>query len=236
LLSLLGVKYILVDERGNLPYGFEFVKRYDNDQVPVYREPGFYQRGKRLIAPMLYENKYYLPFGFTYDRYISEDDFNGMSAQEKEVAIIKAFVATDAEIFPSDIRKLEKTEALSGADEKVFEEDVLDRKQATLKLGVFRSDYWAGTIKNEKHRMLCLAIPYDPGWSAWSNGARMPIKKINAGLMGILLRPGEHHVEMKYTPCGGFLGVIVTMLGGIIYIGVNIANRKRVCAGPPARL
>lgn len=77
LYSIDSVKYYVTDNKysGIIPYGFEYLECVDGYNI--------------------YENKYFLPFGFTYDKAISYDDWNKLSVVEKEETLMKAIVLND---------------------------------------------------------------------------------------------------------------------------------------------
>lgn len=76
--ALACVKYYSLkdSETARLPYGFEEVetKEIDGEQYHIYK------------------NKYALPLGYTYDSVISEEEFESLSALEKQEAMLQAAV------------------------------------------------------------------------------------------------------------------------------------------------
>lgn len=91
LLSLSSVKYY-IGEKGDelsIPYGFKKIDNFKK-QVP-YR---YVTKGKASYPTTynLYENKYYLPFGYTYDKFILESEIEKKSGIDKEEAMLQAAV------------------------------------------------------------------------------------------------------------------------------------------------
>lgn len=78
LLTLAGVKYFVLRENGNSiePYGFEEVSRVKNhDKTDV-----------------IFKNKYYLPLGYTFNTFLSEEQYKCFSALEKQLAQVQAII------------------------------------------------------------------------------------------------------------------------------------------------
>jgi len=75
LLSLFNVKYYAIRGKAPVPYGFFQVDRNDRD--------------------IILENKYFLPLGYTYDKYISKDQFNLLNPVAKQEAMLQAAVVDD---------------------------------------------------------------------------------------------------------------------------------------------
>lgn len=94
LLSLSSVKYY-INEKGDelsVPYGFKKIDEFEK-QVP-YR---YVTKGNASFSTTynLYENKYYLPLGYTYDNFVLESDIEKKSGIEKEEAMLQAAVLED---------------------------------------------------------------------------------------------------------------------------------------------
>lgn len=81
--ALAGVRYYLTDSSrdGNVPYGF----------VPAVL-PGSDGAENDLL---LYENQYPLPFGYSYDSWISEEDYEKLSPVEREEVLLHGVLLGD---------------------------------------------------------------------------------------------------------------------------------------------
>ena len=57
------------------------------------------------------------------------------------------------------------------------------------------------------------SIPYEDGWSAYVNGEKVDIEKVNVGFMAIRVNAGTNvKIEFKYRTPGLFLGVAITVV------------------------
>jgi uncharacterized membrane protein YfhO len=60
---------------------------------------------------------------------------------------------------------------------------------------------------------LILADTYFPGWTATIDGQATPIIETFGALRGVVIEPGEHHVEYSYRPASAMAGAALTLLG-----------------------
>lgn len=84
-----------------------------------------------------------------------------------------------------------------------------------------------GEISVSKDKILCLSIPYDKGWKAYVDGERVELYQANTAFMALELEKGDHVVELKYTPSGMVVGMVLTAAGLASLAGIIIYNRKK---------
>ena len=77
--TLVGVKYFLAKSGSAIPFGYEYVTAFGDVRI--------------------FKNKYSLPLGFTYDAYMTVNDFNKLPSHQKDEVLLKAFV-TDSDSVP----------------------------------------------------------------------------------------------------------------------------------------
>lgn len=81
----------------------------------------------------------------------------------------------------------------------------------------FSNTYLRFDFYQESESILCLSLNYDPGWSAFVNGEKTEVFRINGGMMGIHLADGNQTVELKFVPLGLKTGIMVTSVSLLIY-------------------
>lgn len=84
-----------------------------------------------------------------------------------------------------------------------------------------------GNISVSKDKMLCIAIPYDEGWSAYVDGEKVKIYQANTAFMAVELSAGNHHVELRYWTPGLTAGIILSLIGTISLVILIIYWHKR---------
>lgn len=88
--------------------------------------------------------------------------------------------------------------------------------------------YISGTVYAESNRILYTSIPYDSGWSVYVDGNKTETFKIGDSQLGVMLKPGQHEIEFKYTPKGLYLGAGVSGVTLISLAAVTVLKlRKR---------
>lgn len=107
-----------------------------------------------------------------------------------------------------------------------YEEQVAELSENCLEDLVISDNNIKGKISLEKDKLLCLALPYSPGWSAYVDGKKTEIVTANIGCMGILLSEGEHTVELRYfTPYLAF-GIALSCVGWITFAACLVIEKK----------
>ena len=76
-----------------------------------------------------------------------------------------------------------------------------------------------------ENRILCLAVPYEKGWSAYIDGKKCTIYRTNSMFMGIEIPQGTHSVEFRYATPGLRIGACIT---GIVLIGLIIYSMRKI--------
>ncbi len=71
-------------------------------------------------------------------------------------------------------------------------------------------------------------VPFEQGWSATVNGNKVDVEKVNSGLMAVFCQAGQNKIRFNYMTPGLKEGLIVSILGILIFIGYIVyINRKK---------
>lgn len=84
-----------------------------------------------------------------------------------------------------------------------------------------------GTVSGSKEKLLCIAVPYSKGWTAYVDGAETEVKCVNGVYNGFEITPGEHEIIMVYRTPGLSLGLLLGLAGVCGFIGVVIYWRRK---------
>lgn len=80
----------------------------------------------------------------------------------------------------------------------------------------------------DEKNMVLLPMNFDEGWDITVNGKKTTEAARVAGLFtGILLQPGTNEISMKYTPPGLKIGILMTLVSGLLVLGVFLIYRKK---------
>lgn len=90
-----------------------------------------------------------------------------------------------------------------------------------------RNGYWRIETNNPAPAMLVLSETYYPGWRVTVSNRSAKILKAYTAVRAICVPPGDHVVEMVYTPIIYILGGLISAVGLIVVIAAVIWLKKR---------
>ncbi len=211
--SLLSVKYLL-----NRTGGDNFLEDDTKDpQMPgfeyVSSSGGYY----------IYENKNYIPYGFTYDYYITKEQCDTFTADERSNVMLKALVLDKeqeekyshlfknvSEDFNVTYDGGETNRLIIPMTKESYAADCADRAaNSAVYFNTDNKGFTAG-ITNNRENLVFFSVPYDEGWSATVNGNPVTIEKVNIGFMAVLVPAGDNTIRFEYETPGLKMGVIIS--------------------------
>src|SRR5262249_5965265 len=109
--------------------------------------------------------------------------------------------------------------------------DALAERRATaMNIHSFRQTQIQGTVRVNKNGIVVFQMPFDAGWHAFSNGRPTQTLKVDGGLLGVVLKDGEHRIELRYQPPLLHAGAAVTLLSfGVLLLSLWKWPRIRLC-------
>ena len=203
--SLLSVKYMYAQKNEVNPdsvlcQGFEFYKE----------ENGYY----------IFKNVNYIPMGFTFDYYITEEEYEAVPNTQRDKVLTSALVLTNSQIlqYSGDI------EHLPGGPDHYMSYDNF-QKQAALRSrsSAFEFDCDAhgfnAKIYLNKNNLVFFSVAYDEGWTAYVNGVETEIEKVSYGMCAVYAPAGDNEITFIYkTPYLG-LSAALSAIGVAIWAG-----------------
>ena len=86
-----------------------------------------------------------------------------------------------------------------------------------------------GDITVDTDQMLVISLPYQSGWTAWVDGEKTDIQKVNYQYMGLNLTPGTHSIRLHYQLPGLHYAFLITAGGAGVFVLIILFNffRKR---------
>lgn len=113
-------------------------------------------------------------------------------------------------------------------DQQVFEKVIQELKGREMQLEVFKDGYIKGSYTASKDGQLLLSMPYDSGWRIFVNGTRVEAKEGVEALEVIPVVEGENQIEMKYYVPGMEIGILLSVIGILMFAGICYLSRKKV--------
>jgi uncharacterized membrane protein YfhO len=205
-----GEKYVLAEDPRPFQRAlqYEFVKRYEKDS--------------------LFRNARFLPLGLAFDRYLTHDVFLKLSPRDKPAALLHAVVLPNkSEADQLGLVEANVLDIEEAARSFSFADIVVERRKSALELASFSQTKIEGKVRLDKKSILVLQTPFDSGWRALQDGQAASVLKVDVGLLGVALEPGEHKVELRYrTP---FLtAACVVSLVSLLILGLGVWRWPRL--------
>jgi uncharacterized membrane protein YfhO len=174
------------------------------------------------------KNRYALPLGFTYTRYIPKSVFDDMPAVFRRIAVMKGFVIDDSRVeMLSDFKQVSLTELKRPYTFEVYGKDVASLRSQHLNITEHGQNSIKGTIDLTEKRLVFFSIPFDKGWQALVDGKPAKLLLVNVGFMGLVLDQGQHKVALRFSPRFWLPGTFISLFSIFIYlILVLIRHRK----------
>ena len=207
--SLLSVKYLVnptneesfLDSEGQpLMTGFEYSKT----------DGGYY----------IYENENYIPFGFSYDYYMTEDFCENYNNNARSRLMLKAILLSDEQVkkygdILTDIA--DSDEFFLFTDEEI-QEDSQNRAQTAAHEFSVDNQGFTARVKRDDKSLVFFSVPFEEGWSCTVNGKAAQIEKVNAGFMAVAVDEGESVIRFDYTTPGLNLGIKITFISVTLFL------------------
>ncbi len=180
---------------------------------------------------LVLKNKYNLPFGYTYNQYIKQSDFDKLSMNQKDFVSLQACVLKDEDASLASGLKVYNPADTVLNNQFSFEKyksEVDKLGQNSLSLSNFSDKKFAGQIKADAPEIMYLSFPLDKGWNLKLDGADAKLIYVNNGMTGVYLTKGDHKVEMEYKLRLFNKGVMLIPIGILLMLGLFIMGKKNV--------
>lgn len=107
------------------------------------------------------------------------------------------------------------------------EEYVEHLRENTLEELCITDNGITGKISLDRSKMLVLSIPYENGWTAYVDGEKQDVERVNLMYSGIMLKPGNHEIELRFHIPGLKISILISALAIFIFITALMIRRKR---------
>lgn len=176
----------------------------------------------------VFKNKFSLPFGFTYDKGIGEDEFKKLSPTQKDFCLLRACVIgnEDKATFNA-IKPFNVADTVAPITFDNYQAYGNELKKDEFKISKFSENNIIGSVNTTDSKILFFSIPFDEGWKATLNGQEAKLYRLNCGLTGLMTQKGNNTVELKFTPRYKNLGAMVSLISLLVFIGLLAFNFYR---------
>ncbi len=212
---LLSVKYLL-----NRTGGESFVENSGDTKMPYYKyvttSGGYY----------IYQNECYIPYGFSYDYYMSKSFCDNYKQSDRGALMLKAIALSDRQIKEysgildniEDLKKSGANNSKLSLTQEAYKADCKELSKTSAYYFNTTKNGFTAKVKREKKNLVFFSVPYDEGWSATVNGKPAKIERVNVGFMAVLVPKGDSTIEFSYKTPGLSLGLKTTAGGVAVFI------------------
>ena len=218
--ALLSVKYLLDPLIENSK---EFMDEYGNTEMPGYKYIGT-QNGYKV-----YENEYYIPMGFTYNYYMTEEQAEMFSENRIDRMLLKALLVSEDDV--KEVSKLlpnisedynvgtsESGKKMVSFTEERYKKDCVERAESAVDVFKYDSNGFSATTTLDEANYVFFSVPFEDGWSATVNGNPVEILKANKGFMAVRAEAGANEIVFTYETPGLKIGLIITVLAAFVAV------------------
>ena len=182
---------------------------------------------------MLYENENYVPMGFTYDYYITEESYETTVKNTRANLLMRALVLSeeDAETYGKYLEKLPEAK-LDDLWYDTYVSDCADRRASACSTFQMTNSGFHAEITLKKDDLVFFSVPYDDGFTAYVNGEETEVIRVDEGLMAVLAPAGENTIDFVYQADGYSLASKVSLAAlavFVLYAGYFVWKKKKHC-------
>ena len=182
---------------------------------------------------MLYENENYVPMGFTYDYYITEESYETTVKNTRANLLMRALVLSeeDAETYGKYLEKLPDAK-LDDLWYDTYVSDCADRRASACSSFQMTNSGFHAEITLKKDDLVFFSVPYDDGFTAYVNGEETDVIRVDEGLMAVLAPAGENTIDFVYQADGYSLASKVSLAAlaaFALYAGYFVWKKKKHC-------
>ncbi len=171
----------------------------------------------------IWENDYYIPYGFTYDYYLSQESYeNDFNQSNRLYMLLKAIVLSDEQIEKYGDILSELPEDMTSFSEDRYYQDCADRAETTCDSFDTSSTGFSASITLDSANLVFFSIPYHDGWTAYVNGVETDIERVNIGFMAVLCDAGTSQIEFVFETPMLKAGAVATGISVVIFISYAV--------------
>ena len=185
----------------------------------------------------LYHNDNYVPMGFTYDYYVTEATYETSIKTLRSNLLLRALVLEDEDVEKYSSYLTELPDALlDDLHYDSYTQDCADRRAHSCSVFQMNNAGFHAEITMDKPNLVFFSVPYDDGFTAYVNGEKTGILRVDEGLMAVLCPAGASSIDFVYQADGLSASRVVTAVAipvWVVYVAYFV-RRKRRSTGTPA--
>lgn len=157
-----------------------------------------------------YINANYIPIGFTYSHYVTEEEMMPY-IEKKDLLDIPLLLLDNIVINSDNANELSKYITKGNIQTSVHLDSLATaRRQTTVYDFIGTSEGFSCKSDFKKPEVVFFSVIADPGFTAYIDNRKTKIYEVNLGLSAIVVPSGKHDILFDYFPKGLKVGAIIS--------------------------
>lgn len=212
---------------------------FDKETGSSYKDMYGLSYHTNMYGCNVYRNDNFIPFGFTYDKYVLGFDAEKVAQSKRDVLMVQAIILSDEQAAKYGHMLDYVSSALYDLQ---YGEAALEKaagERAASAAYNFRRDNkgFSVEIDLESDNLVFFSLPYEKGWTAEVNGEPAAVEEVNSGLTAVPAKAGHCVIRMDYRTPGLDTGLLISGISLICLAGLfaaGLAIRRWKAARAPA--
>lgn len=207
--GLTSCKYLFDDDSDYDNFGD--ISTGENTKMPGWSYVG-HQNGYYI-----WQNDNYIPMGFSYDFYITQEQYESLSESTRESVLLHCLVLSDEQIetYGDLLSPMTNIYSLSW-DENQYKTDCKDRARTSCSSFAYTTSGFTAVSSGDKERLVFFSVPYESGWSATVNGEPVQVEQVSVGFMAVKVPAGESTIVFTYETPGLKIGALISLISVLL--------------------
>jgi len=166
------------------------------------------------------------PIGFAVDSYITMDQLMSLDVNQRAIALLDSAVIEEEDLTEEVKSDLSCNKASDIDFDKSISEYVVEHTYGSV-LGFTKDGHGMSCVTGyEEDTYVYFSVPYDTGWTATVDGEKIDII-VSGGMMLVKVPAGTHELKFSYCTPGYKLGLAITAISWMIYLGLGFLSKKK---------
>ena len=166
----------------------------------------------------IYQNQNYIPMGFTFDSYITEEQYYEIIESCRSQALLSCIVLNESQAKLYGQYLEHEVYPMLNLSYQEFSSIALDRKNSSSYSFEYDHNGFTSKIYLPKGNLVFFSVPYEEGWTAFVNGKETVIEKVDVGFMAVFAEQGFNEIVFVYETPGLKIGAIISSVSVLLLI------------------
>ncbi|MBQ7186320.1 MAG: YfhO family protein [Ruminococcus sp.] len=178
----------------------------------------------------VYKNKNFVPMGFAYDTYVSDEDLKNLGEAEKPVLLMHSLVLSEEQAIKYTPMMTKYDVKSAPVSRNMYKQSCEEKRAQSCYSFEYDSQGFEAKIKLDSQKLVFFSVPYEKGWSAEVNGKPVDVEKVSYGFMAVPVPAGDSTITFKFKAQGLTLGRAASAGAAavlVIYWVVDCQRRKK---------